>query len=97
MRPTSRVSAQAAQHNSSAKQADAAAQQAKNQILLVTAGYDHSVKFWDVNSGLPSMQITVDSPATQVNKLAVTIDRKYLGVAAHNLVKVYEIPEAGSG
>ena len=43
------------------------------------------------------MQITIDSPATQVNKLAVTADRKYLGVAAHNLIKVYEIPEAGSG
>ena len=41
-----------------------AANKAKNQILLVTAGYDHSVKFWDVNSGLPSMQITIDSPAT---------------------------------
>ena len=27
----------------------------------------------------------------------MTQDRKYLGVAAHNLVKVYEIPEAGSG
>ena len=67
----------------------------KNQILLVTAGYDHTIKFWDVNPGLPSMQITIDSPATQVNKLAVTADRKYLGVAAHNQVKVYEIPEAG--
>ena len=43
------------------------------------------------------MQITIDSPATQVNKLAVTTDRKYLGVAAHNIVKVYEIPEPGSG
>ena len=63
----------------------------------MTAGYDHSIKFWDVNSGLPSMQITIDSPATQVNKLAVTTDRKYLGVAAHNIVKVYEIPEPGSG
>ena len=41
-----------------------AANKAKNQILLVTAGYDHSVKFWDVNSGLPQMQITIDSPAT---------------------------------
>ena len=25
----------------------------------------------------------------------MTADRKYLGVAAHNLVKVYEIPVAG--
>ena len=59
-------------------------QQPKSQILLVTAGYDHSVKFWDVNSGLPHMQITIESPATQVNKLAVTADRRHLGVAAHN-------------
>ena len=33
----------------------------------------------------------MDSPATQINKLAVTADRKYIGIAAHNLVKVYDI------
>ena len=63
----------------------------------MTAGYDHAIKFWDVNSGLPQLQINIDSPQTQVNKLALTADRKYLGVAAHNIVKVYEIPAFGQG
>ena len=69
----------------------------KAQILLASAGYDHTVKFWDVNSGLPSMQIAIESPQTQVNKLALTADRKYMGIATHNLVKVYDISNYAVG
>ena len=65
--------------------------------MLATAGYDHTIKFWDVNSGLPSMQITMDAPQTQINKLAVTADRKYIGVASHNLVKVYDVSNYATG
>jgi len=58
-------------------------------LILATAGYDHSIKFWDVNSGLPTTQITYNE--SHVNKLAITADRKYIGVAAYNVVKVYEL------
>jgi target of rapamycin complex subunit LST8 len=56
---------------------------------LVTAGYDHSIKFWDVNTGMSTTNIAY--PDSHINKLAITSDRKYLGVAAHHVVKVYEI------
>ena len=56
---------------------------------MATAGYDHSIKFWDVTSALPITQIAY--PASHINKLVITADRKYLGVAAYNIVKVYEI------
>ena len=39
----------------------------------------------------------MDSPATQINKLAVTADKKYIGIAAHNLVKVYDITNYAGG
>ena len=55
----------------------------------MTAGYDHTIKFWDVTSGLPTTSISY--PESHINKLAITNDRKYLGVAAYNIVKVYEI------
>jgi target of rapamycin complex subunit LST8 len=61
----------------------------KQQLILATAGYDHSIKFWDVSSGLPTTSIAY--PESQINKIAITNDRKYLGVAAHQVVKVYEI------
>ena len=43
------------------------------------------------------MQIAIESPQTQVNKLALTADRKYMGIAAHNLVKVYDITNYAVG
>ena len=58
-------------------------------LILATAGYDHSIKFWDANSGLCRRSITY--PDSQINRLAITPDRKYLGVAAHNVVKIYDI------
>ena len=59
-----------------------------NDLILATAGYDHSIKFWDANSGL--CKRSINHPDSQINKLALTADRKYLGVAAHNVVKVYD-------
>jgi G protein beta subunit-like protein len=58
-------------------------------LILATAGYDHTIKFWDVTSGLPTASINYAE--SHINRLAITNDRKYLGVAAYNMVKVYEI------
>jgi G protein beta subunit-like protein len=58
-------------------------------LILATAGYDHCIKFWDVNTGMTMNQINY--PDSHINKLAITVDRKYIAVAAHQLVKVYEI------
>ena len=58
-------------------------------LILATAGYDHSIKFWDATSGL--CRRSLNYPDSHINKLAISPDRKYLGVAAHNVVKVYDI------
>lgn len=58
-------------------------------LILTTAGYDKQIKFWDANSGLCRRSITYEG--SQINKLTITPDRKYLGVAAFNVVKVYDI------
>jgi G protein beta subunit-like protein len=63
------------------------------QLILVTAGYDHQIKFWDVASGLPTHSIAYND--SHVNKLAITADRRYLGVAGYNVVKVFQISEKG--
>lgn len=58
-------------------------------LILATAGYDHSIKFWDVNNGICRRSINL--PDYQINRLVITPDRKYLGVAAYNFVRVYDI------
>lgn len=60
-----------------------------NDLILATGGYDHSIKFWDVNSGI--CRRTISMPDSQINRLTITPDRKYLGVAAYNIVKIYDI------
>lgn len=58
-------------------------------LILATAGYDHSIKLWDVNNGVCRRSINL--PEHHINKLVISPDRKYLGVAAYNIIKVYEI------
>ena len=60
-----------------------------NDVVLATAGYDHCIKFWDAFSG--ACRKSINYPESQINKLAITADKKYLGVAAHNVVKVYDL------
>ena len=60
-----------------------------SDLILATAGYDHTIKFWDVNSGL--CRRSINYPDSHINRLVISPDRKYLGVAAFNIVKVYEI------
>ena len=64
------------------------------QLILVTAGYDHSIKFWDVASGLPTHSIPFND--SHINKLAISVDRRYLAVAGHNIVRVYQITPQGA-
>ena len=58
-------------------------------LVLATGGYDHSIKFWDVNNGI--CKRSINFPDFHINKLVITPDRKMIGAAALNVVKVYEI------
>jgi len=62
---------------------------AERSVILCTAGYDHTVRFWEASKGicLRTLQYT-DS---QVNCLQITPDKQYLAVAGNPHVRLYEI------
>lgn len=60
-----------------------------NQILLATAGYDHTIRFWEALSGICSR--TIQHPDSQVNRLCISPDKRYLAAAGHHTVKLYDI------
>ncbi|CAI2376891.1 unnamed protein product [Moneuplotes crassus] len=55
--------------------------------IIATAGYDQCIKFWDLNNCTRSIPFT-DSA---VNKIIVSPDKDYLGVAAHTQLHLYKI------
>ncbi|KAN0084640.1 WD40-repeat-containing domain protein [Elaphomyces granulatus] len=58
-------------------------------VILCTAGYDHTIRFWEALSGICSR--TLQHPDSQVNRLCITPDKRYLAAAGHNSVKLYDI------
>ncbi|KAK5092705.1 TOR complex subunit lst8 [Exophiala xenobiotica] len=57
--------------------------------LLVSAGYDHTIRFWEALSGICSR--TIQHPESQVNRLCITPDKKYLAAAGRHMVRLYDI------
>ncbi len=70
----------------------ASAQQAQQQdalsVLLVTAGYDHTIRFWEAWSGICSR--TIQHPDSQVNRLAISPDKRWLAAAGMGKVRLYD-------
>lgn len=70
-------------------------------VILVTAGYDHTIRFWEAWSGICSR--TIQHPDSQVNKLKISPDKRFLAVAANSHVRLYDCnlpsnnPPAGTG
>ncbi|PGH12330.1 hypothetical protein AJ80_06740 [Polytolypa hystricis UAMH7299] len=58
-------------------------------VILCTAGYDHTIRFWEALSGLCSR--TIQHPDSQVNRLCITPDKRYVAAAGRNNVKLYDI------
>ncbi|OJK00492.1 hypothetical protein ASPACDRAFT_43077 [Aspergillus aculeatus ATCC 16872] len=58
-------------------------------VILCTAGYDHTIRFWEALSGICSR--TIQHPDSQVNRLCITPDKRFLAAAGHNNVKLYDI------
>ena len=56
-------------------------------VILCTAGYDHTIRFWEALSGLCSRSI--NHPDSQVNRLCISPNKQYLAVAAHHNIKLY--------
>ncbi|EXJ71572.1 G protein beta subunit-like protein [Cladophialophora psammophila CBS 110553] len=58
-------------------------------VILCTAGYDHTIRFWEALSGICSR--TIQHPESQVNRLCITPDKKYLAAAGRHMVRLYDI------
>ncbi|KMU73419.1 WD repeat-containing protein pop3 [Coccidioides immitis RMSCC 3703] len=58
-------------------------------VILCTAGYDHTIRFWEALSGICSR--TIQHPLSQVNRLCITPDKRYIAAAGRHSVNLYDI------
>lgn len=63
-------------------------------VILVTAGYDHTIRFWEAWSGICSR--TIQHPDSQVNRLAISPDKRFLAAAANMHVRLYDVAAGGA-
>ncbi|XP_071948073.1 target of rapamycin complex subunit lst8-like [Antedon mediterranea] len=61
-------------------------------VILATAGYDHTIRFWQAHSGI--CHRTVQHPDSQVNNLEITPDRTMLAAAGYQHIRMYDINSA---
>lgn len=62
-------------------------------VLLATAGYDFSIRFWDASSGACSK--TLSHPEKQVNALAFSPDKQYVVAGGSPHLKLYDVNAKG--
>lgn len=63
-------------------------------VILASAGYDHTIRFWDALTGVCSR--TIQHTDSQVNRLEITSDKRFLAAAGHLYVRLYDIRQTGS-
>lgn len=61
----------------------------REQVLLATSGYDHTIKFWEAPSGI--CHKTLPHPESQVNKLEITPDKLQIAAAGNPSLRIYDI------
>lgn len=58
------------------------------EVVLATAGYDHTIRFWEALSGVCLR--TIQHPDS-VNRLAVSPDKRFLAAAGNPHVRLYDV------
>ncbi|KAK3582693.1 hypothetical protein CHS0354_013043 [Potamilus streckersoni] len=58
-------------------------------VILATAGYDHTIRFWQAHSGI--CYRTVQHPDSQVNDLETTPDKQLLAAAGYQHIRMYDL------
>ncbi|CAH1794585.1 unnamed protein product, partial [Owenia fusiformis] len=58
-------------------------------VILATAGYDHTIRFWQAHSGI--CKRTVQHPDSQVNALDITPDRQLISAAGYQHIRMYDL------
>ena len=60
-----------------------------SSVVLATAGYDHTIRFWEPKSG--TNYRTLQYAESQVNRLKVTPDKQYLAAAGNPHIKFFDL------
>ncbi|KAH9484145.1 RNase P and RNase MRP subunit [Psilocybe cubensis] len=60
-------------------------------VILVTGSYDHEIRFWEAWSGICSRTIPRTGESGQVNRLAISHDKRFLAAAIHKKINIYDI------
>mmetsp|Transcript_247 Transcript_247/g.541 ORF Transcript_247/g.541 Transcript_247/m.541 type:complete len:369 (-) Transcript_247:603-1709(-) len=58
-------------------------------VILVTAGYDHKIRFWEAPSGICCRALLF--PDSQVNRLEITRDKAFLAAAGNPSIRIFEV------
>jgi target of rapamycin complex subunit LST8 len=58
-------------------------------VLLVTAGYDHTVRMWDASSGM--CYRSLKHPDVQVNCLQISPDKHFIVAGSNPKIQLYEV------
>ncbi|KAI5479197.1 hypothetical protein MNV49_004058 [Pseudohyphozyma bogoriensis] len=81
-------------HLPSTAQASSAQQDALS-VILVTGGYDNTIRFWEAWSGVCSR--TLNHQEHQVNRLSISPDKRFLAAGGNGTVKLYDIATSAAG
>ncbi|KAG4303467.1 hypothetical protein PCANB_000301 [Pneumocystis canis] len=61
----------------------------QHNIILVTSGYDRTIRFWEALSSICLR--TIQHADSQVNRLCISHDKKLLAAAGNHYIKLYDI------
>ena len=62
--------------------------ESSHEILFATAGYEHTIRFWDIYNGTCYRAIQHPDP---VNALQFSKDKRTIGTAGHPNIKIYDL------
>ncbi|KAJ1736817.1 TOR complex subunit lst8 [Coemansia sp. BCRC 34490] len=62
----------------------------ENPVILVTAGYDHTIRMWDALKSTCTRTIPYTTES-QINRMALSSDKHYLAVAGNPSVSLYDV------
>lgn len=60
-----------------------------SSVVLATAGYDHTIRFWEATSGI--CYRTLQYADSQVNKLEITADKTQIAAAGNSQIRIFDV------
>jgi WD40 repeat protein len=60
-----------------------------SSVVLATAGYDHTIRFWEATSGI--CYRTLQYAESQINKLEITYDKQFIAAAGNPHIRLFEV------